>query len=152
VAAIGFGIAAFTLGHGGGLGAAEPDSRATDLATDLPADRPLRPSQLAGLRFDLALRGYRMAQVDEVLRRLGTELQVRDAEIRRLRRELTGSAPGESAGSLVGVGLPAPEAAALDRSVEVPVERSVEASVDGSAEHADVIGDADVRERSSRAR
>jgi DivIVA domain-containing protein len=45
------------------------------------------PDDLEGLRFDQVLRGYRMAQVDEVLARLRDELAGRDAEIARLRDE-----------------------------------------------------------------
>lgn len=48
---------------------------------------PLRSEDLHDLRFDQALRGYRMAQVDETLARLATELAERDAEIARLRGE-----------------------------------------------------------------
>ena len=40
-----------------------------------------------GLRFDQAVRGYRMAQVDVALARLADELADRDAEITRLRGE-----------------------------------------------------------------
>lgn len=41
------------------------------------------------LRFDPALRGYRMSQVDEVVDRLVDEIRLRDAEIARLRGEDT---------------------------------------------------------------
>ena len=44
--------------------------------------------QLTDLRFDQAVRGYRMSQVDTVLDRLADELRERDAEIDRLRAEL----------------------------------------------------------------
>ena len=40
---------------------------------DLP-DRPLRPEDVAGLRFSMAPRGYRMSEVDAVLERLADEL------------------------------------------------------------------------------
>ncbi|ANS80393.1 hypothetical protein SGUI_2997 [Serinicoccus hydrothermalis] len=48
---------------------------------------PVRPGDVRALRFDLALRGYRMEQVDEAVERLGAELAERDAEIARLRGE-----------------------------------------------------------------
>lgn len=43
---------------------------------------------LTDLRFDQAIRGYRMAQVDSVLDQVADELRERDAEIARLRAEL----------------------------------------------------------------
>lgn len=50
-------------------------------------DGPLHGPDVAGLRFDQVLRGYRMSQVDQVLDRLATELADRDVEIARLRGE-----------------------------------------------------------------
>jgi DivIVA domain-containing protein len=40
----------------------------------VPADRPLRAADLRAVRFPLALRGYRMAEVDALLARLAAEL------------------------------------------------------------------------------
>lgn len=48
----------------------------------------VRPADLEQLRFDAALRGYRMDQVDGVLDRLAQELARRDDEIAALRSEL----------------------------------------------------------------
>jgi DivIVA domain-containing protein len=62
-----------------------PPAVTTESATPLPPGR-LAPDAVHGLRFDQAVRGYRMAQVDEALRRLAEELAERDAEIARLRR------------------------------------------------------------------
>lgn len=42
---------------------------------------------VAALRFDQTVRGYRMGQVDDVLDRLRVALDERDAEIARLRAE-----------------------------------------------------------------
>lgn len=50
---------------------------------------PLSARDIGELRFDQALRGYRMAQVDRTLDRLAAELTLRDAEIARLRGEDT---------------------------------------------------------------
>ncbi|MFB9731238.1 DivIVA domain-containing protein [Ornithinimicrobium kibberense] len=61
-----------------------PPAVTTESAVPLPAG-PVGPDQVRDLRFDQAVRGYRMAQVDEALRRLGQELAARDAEIARLR-------------------------------------------------------------------
>jgi DivIVA domain-containing protein len=42
---------------------------------------------IRAVTLDVSLRGYRMDQVDAVLERLADELQARDAEIDRLRRQ-----------------------------------------------------------------
>lgn len=57
----------------------------TESARPLPAG-PLDADDVHDVRFDQAVRGYRMAQVDEALASLGRELQERDAEIARLRQ------------------------------------------------------------------
>ena len=59
---------------------------------DLP-DRPLTPGDLDGLRFGVTLRGYSMAQVDEILDRLGAEIAQRDARIAELSGSLRPRAP-----------------------------------------------------------
>lgn len=61
------------------LADAAPD--AADLA--LPPG-PLRPEDLSSVRFDMALRGYRMSEVDEVLERLAADLRARDERIAAL--------------------------------------------------------------------
>ena len=60
-----------------------PDS--ADL--DLPATA-IQAEDLVALRFSQAVRGYRMAEVDNVLDRLGTELAVRDRALSSLQAEL----------------------------------------------------------------
>jgi DivIVA domain-containing protein len=71
VAAIGFGVVVLVSGSDPGLVPVEPEGR----AVPLPADRPLAESDFAPVRFDTAVRGYRMAQVDAALRRLRHRLQ-----------------------------------------------------------------------------
>lgn len=56
----------------------------TESARPVPAG-PLDADDVHDVRFDQAVRGYRMAQVDEALARLAQELRERDAEIARLR-------------------------------------------------------------------
>jgi DivIVA domain-containing protein len=80
-AAVVFAIVAFAAGRVEGMAPAPPDSS----ARPLPEGR-LRPEQLPDLRFGLAFRGYRMADVDAFIERVGDELAERDAEIERLRR------------------------------------------------------------------
>lgn len=65
--------------EGGELADAPPD--AADLA--LPTG-PLQPEDVSGLRFSLAARGYRMAEVDAALERLAAELADRDRRLAQL--------------------------------------------------------------------
>jgi DivIVA domain-containing protein len=67
-----------------GLPPAEPDGR----AVPLPGDRPLAESDLAGVRFDVALRGYRMRQVDRTLRRAAYDIGYKDELVRVLVAEV----------------------------------------------------------------
>ncbi|GAA4675072.1 DivIVA domain-containing protein [Streptomyces chumphonensis] len=71
----------------GGLTDPEPDRP----PVVLPQDRPLGRADVAELRLPLALRGYRMDEVDDVLDRLGAELAERDARIVELEAALAGS-------------------------------------------------------------
>jgi DivIVA domain-containing protein len=82
LAALLFGVAAVSVGHGSPLSDAEPDRRPPVLA-----GRGVGAEDVQGLRFTMAMRGYRMDEVDAVLDRLAGELSVRDAELSRLRGE-----------------------------------------------------------------
>lgn len=68
------GVAMVASGRGGSMAPAYDDR--PDLA--LPQDRPIGAQDLRTVRFPLALRGYRMSDVDALLARLATELE--DAE------------------------------------------------------------------------
>ena len=70
VAAVVFGVTVLVSGKDPGLTPAEPDGR----AVPLPGSRPLDESDVTGVRFDTALRGYRMAQVDSALRRAAYDI------------------------------------------------------------------------------
>lgn len=50
---------------------------------DLPGE-PLQPEDLPAVRFGMAVRGYRMSEVDAVLDRFRSELSSRDVRIREL--------------------------------------------------------------------
>lgn len=54
----------------------------------------LTSSDVARVRFDRCLRGYRMDQVDDVLDRLRAELAERDSELRDLRDQPSWQGPG----------------------------------------------------------
>ncbi|MET9295441.1 DivIVA domain-containing protein [Streptomyces sp. NPDC003077] len=74
-------------GDGGGLRDAVPDRP----HAPLPADRPAVRADVETLRLPVTVRGYRMADVDDVLDRLGAELAERDARIAELEAALAGA-------------------------------------------------------------
>jgi DivIVA domain-containing protein len=84
VGAIVFGIIVLVTGDDGGLSRAEPDGR----AVPLPADRPLAEPDVTAVRFDMTVRGYRMAQVDSALGRLAYDIGYKDELIKVLQSEV----------------------------------------------------------------
>ena len=100
-------IVALLLGlvRGGGMGAPTSSLRHEPLP-----ETPLTGDDLAGLQFDVTIRGYRMSEVDGVVDRLRRELRERDEQIAVLRgdvqRSLTGTASSMAADRLPS---PAPE-------------------------------------------
>jgi len=88
VAAIVFGVTVMVGGGDPGLTPVEPDGR----ALPLPSDRPLGEEDVIRTKFDTALRGYRMSQVDQALQRAaydigykGELIGVLEAEVLALR-------------------------------------------------------------------
>jgi DivIVA domain-containing protein len=79
-----FGVVSLLSGDDPGLVPAEPDER----ALPLPNDRSLREEDLKQVRFDVAVRGYRMAQVDRMLRRTAYDLGYKDEMIAVLEAEV----------------------------------------------------------------
>jgi len=69
------------------------DSTRDVFRQDLPVDRPLTREDLRRLRFGVTLRGYSMAQVDDVLDRLSGELADRDRRIADLEALLADREP-----------------------------------------------------------
>ena len=92
-------LVSFVFGRGEALAPMPPDA----VPVELPEDRPAGAEDIHRLRLPVVLRGYRMHEVDWVLERLATELELRDAEIARLRAEMAGEPsrggplPGEAA-------------------------------------------------------
>ncbi|MFD5076277.1 DivIVA domain-containing protein [Streptomyces sp. NPDC058371] len=85
-------VAAVTLAVvGGGESAPLPEAAPERLADPLPLDRPVRRDDVDLLRFPVAVRGYRMADVDDALGRLGAEIAERDARIADLEDDLAGA-------------------------------------------------------------
>lgn len=78
-----------------GLPEVPPDAaRPSGVAVELPVGS-LAPADLEQVRLEQAPRGYRMQDVDDLLDRLGREIEVRDEEIRRLRSQ--GGSPDPTA-------------------------------------------------------
>lgn len=79
-------VAAVTLAvvGGGDDSAVLPDAAPERLVDPLPAGRPVERADIDALRLPMTVRGYRMADVDDVLNRLGAELAERDARITEL--------------------------------------------------------------------
>ncbi|SEB50547.1 DivIVA domain-containing protein [Nocardioides exalbidus] len=65
------GVALVASGRGGSMAPAYDDR--PDVV--LPTDRPIGAEDLRTVRFPLAVRGYRMSDVDALLTRLATELE-----------------------------------------------------------------------------
>ncbi|MFD3451879.1 DivIVA domain-containing protein [Streptomyces sp. NPDC058691] len=80
-------VALAVLGDGGGLRDVEPDR----LDDRLPRERPVGRADIEQLRLPVAVRGYRMLDVDDVLDRLAAELAQRDAHIADLEAALAGA-------------------------------------------------------------
>ncbi|MGJ7419510.1 hypothetical protein [Streptomyces cinereoruber] len=98
-------VAAVTLAVvGGGDSEVLPDVAPEQLVDPLPVTRPVDRADVEALRLPVAARGYRMADVDDVLVRLGAELAERDARIAELEEALTGAGDGPGFGPASGPG------------------------------------------------
>jgi len=92
VVALAIVVVAVTLAVvGGGESAPLPEAAPERLEDPLPPGRPVERADVEALRFPLAVRGYRMANVDDVLGRLGAEISERDARIADLEAALAGA-------------------------------------------------------------
>ncbi|MGA4725808.1 DivIVA domain-containing protein [Micromonospora taraxaci] len=92
VAAVVFGVTVLVSGGDPGLVAVEPDSQ----AVALPGTRPLRESDVGAVRFDTGLRGYRMAQVDQAMRRAAYDIGYKSELIGVLEAEVTALREGRT--------------------------------------------------------
>jgi DivIVA domain-containing protein len=85
-------VAAVTVSVvGGGESAPLPEAGPERLQDPLPLDRPVNRGDVEMLRFPVAVRGYRMSDVDDALGRLGAEIAERDARIADLESALAGA-------------------------------------------------------------
>ena len=80
-AIVALGVAATAAAGGGGGMSSEP---VYDTYRQALPDHPLTAADLQEARFGVALRGYAMGQVDDLLERLGREIAERDALIAAL--------------------------------------------------------------------
>ncbi|MFF4339921.1 DivIVA domain-containing protein [Kitasatospora sp. NPDC001540] len=144
------GAAVVALGGGGTLPEAEHDR----LSARLPQDRALSRTDVDELRLPMALRGYRMDEVDDVLDRLGAELALRDARIAEL--EAVGVVRGsvESSAAVAG-GDPLPGlesfSTVLEKQPQGPVVGETAEVLSSHESDADADADAERHEKSDRA-
>lgn len=105
VAAVVFLLAAMVFGRGEELAPLPPGASPTRLpASDLSGE------DIAAVRFQLVLRGYKMSEVDWVMQRLGAEVDALRARIAEL-ESASGDAPPDAAPDPAG---PGPAEAAQD--------------------------------------
>jgi DivIVA domain-containing protein len=72
--------ASFLLGRG----ETQPPMELDRSPVELPDDRPVTADDVRALRISVAVRGYRMTEVDWLLDQFALTLEQRDAEIARL--------------------------------------------------------------------
>jgi DivIVA domain-containing protein len=82
VAVAALGVAA--MAAAGGMGQMSRDPVYDTYRQDLPTSGALTAEELKSIRFGVTLRGYAMAQVDDLLDRLALEIAERDALIAEL--------------------------------------------------------------------
>ena len=87
-----YGVVTLLAGDDPGLYPADPDGR----ARPLPNNRSLTEYDLKAVRFDVGLRGYRMGQVDRVLRRTAYDIGYKDEMIAVLEAEVTALREGRA--------------------------------------------------------
>ena len=71
-----------------GRGETQPPAEADRSPVELPDDRPVVADDIRALRMSVAVRGYRMTEVDWLLDQFASTLDERDEQIAALRAEL----------------------------------------------------------------
>jgi DivIVA domain-containing protein len=84
IAGLVYGVVTLLAGEDPGMSPADPDGR----ARPLPNNRSLSELDLKTVRFDVGFRGYRMTQVDRVLRRTAYDIGYKDEMIAVLEAEV----------------------------------------------------------------
>ncbi|WP_138759070.1 DivIVA domain-containing protein [Modestobacter altitudinis] len=80
-----------------GRGETQPPAETGRSPVELPDDRPVVGDDVRALRVSVALRGYRMSEVDWLVDQLAQVLDERDAEIAQLRAATGRPAAGATA-------------------------------------------------------
>ncbi|WP_236240103.1 DivIVA domain-containing protein [Streptomyces sp. CC228A] len=94
-------VAAVTVAViGGGQSEPLPEAAPEHLVDPLPVSRPVSRADIEAMRLPMAVRGYRMVDVDDVLDRLAAELAERDARIAELEAALAGAQATAAGGDL----------------------------------------------------
>ncbi|MFF5051745.1 DivIVA domain-containing protein [Micromonospora sp. NPDC000663] len=150
VAAVVFGVTVLVSGRDPGLVPVEPDSQ----AVPLPGTRPLRESDVGAVRFDTGLRGYRMAQVDQAMRRAAYDIGYKSELIGVLESEVIALREGRTADADVLRKAREQSASAAEQpdATSSPADADGVAPVDGAtsaddAEPAAPLGSTDADER-----
>jgi DivIVA domain-containing protein len=84
IAGLVYGVVTLLAGEDPGMSPTDPDGR----ARPLPNNRSLTELDLKTVRFDVGIRGYRMTQVDRVLRRTAYDIGYKDEMIAVLEAEV----------------------------------------------------------------
>ena len=92
VGAAAYGVTWVITGRDRGLDPEEPDGR----GVPLPSSRPLVERDVQTVRFDTALRGYRMDQVDAAVRRSAYDIGYKEELISVLEAELAALRAGDT--------------------------------------------------------
>ena len=75
-----------------GRGESQPPADLDRSPVELPDDRPVTGEDVRGLQVSVAVRGYRMTEVDWLLEQLAQVIEERDEQIAALRAERPGRA------------------------------------------------------------
>lgn len=81
-----------------GRGEAQPPAELDRSPVALPDDRPVTGDDVRALQLSVAVRGYRMTEVDWLLDQFGLVLDERDAQIARLRQQVPSPGAHPSSG------------------------------------------------------
>ncbi|PRY51034.1 DivIVA domain-containing protein [Geodermatophilus tzadiensis] len=95
-----------------GRGETQPPADLDRSPVELPEDRPVTGADVRALQISVAVRGYRMTEVDWLLEQLAQTIEERDEVIAALRAE--GERPGRAADAATDPGLTLPPAPAQD--------------------------------------
>jgi DivIVA domain-containing protein len=97
-----------------GRGETQPPAETDRSPVELPDDRPVVADDVRALRISVALRGYRMTEVDWLLDQFAQTLDERDQEITALRAELDRRPAEDQHGEQAHRGRPHSEGARSD--------------------------------------